>query len=563
MAKQQLKELINFASQIKLKISGRGNKNIIYNSFQNEPSNVKIEGVSQSCRKVCNFQRDVNNVILYFSSSINTCENMFYLLEDIIEIDLSNFDFSNIQSTENMFLNCTQLKKIEFGDIKTTSLTNMNSMFARCSNLESIDLSKFNTNKIKYFQRVFFYCINIVSINLGNIDTSSATSLRSFFEHCESLISIDVSSFITSSVTDMNHMFFHCYSLKIIIFPEILDVTKVTNMDAMFSFCYSLTALDLSQFKLTVVSDTGFMFHNCKKLKYINLPNFPPIKIKNILYMFRNLTSLVYLNIKNIDKYPDSFMNLTFEYPNSFFKICSQQTDMINYLTQENLNDRNQCSNICFRNNIKIPYDSNECITSCKNKGYEYEYLNICYHSCPDFTHAIYQINNNNALICLDKNPEGYYLDTNGFYKNCYQSCKFCYGPGTETDHNCKECKTNYFFFDDSFYENNCYQKCSGYYYDNNHMYHCAVRCSGEHSKLIINTNKCMDSCENDNKYKYEYNNICYEECNEGIDNNSEGKCFDTNIYQYIDTATNEIIGDNEEIYERIINKGLPNFILS
>ena len=92
----------------------------------------------------------------------------------------------------------------------------------------------------------------------------------------------------------------------------------------MFSFCYSLTALDLSQFKLTVVSDTGFMFHNCQKLKYINLPNFPPIKIKYMLYMFRNLTSLVYLNIKTIDKLPYSDMNLTFEYPNSFFNICSQ-----------------------------------------------------------------------------------------------------------------------------------------------------------------------------------------------------------------------------------------------
>ena len=104
-------------------------------------------------------------------------------------------------------------------------------------------------------------------------------------------------------------------------------------------------------------------------------------------------------------------------------------------------------------------------MTSCKENKYDYEYLNICYHQCPDYTHAIQKNISDDALICLDKNPKGYYLDIDGFYKECFETCKFCYGPGTELDHNCSICKNNLTFFNDSFYKNNCYEICPYYYY--------------------------------------------------------------------------------------------------
>ena len=173
---------IYFSLEIKLVIKGTGEKNILYDSFNYIPSEVKIEGKKENCNKICTFKRETNNVILYYSNLINSCENMFYQLHDIIEIDFSKFDFSIVKSTKKMFYNCTQLKKINFGNIKTTSLTNMDSMFSGCSNLESIDLSKFTTNKIKSFYCIFLDCINLKKINLGNMNTSSATTLRGFFK---------------------------------------------------------------------------------------------------------------------------------------------------------------------------------------------------------------------------------------------------------------------------------------------------------------------------------------------------------------------------------------------
>ena len=47
--------------------------------------------------------------------------------------------------------------------------------------------------------------------------------------------------------------------------------------------------------------------------------------------------------------------------------------------------------------------------------------------------------------------------------------------------------------------------------------------------KIIHNTNECIDSCENSNQYKYEYNGKCYETCSNGFlydeNNNKLDKC--------------------------------------
>ena len=235
---------------------------------------------------------------------------------------------------------------------------------------------------------------------------------------------------------------------------------------------------------------------------------------------------------------------------------------MKNYLSNKGI--INNCDDTCFKKNIKIGYDKNNCITSCKEIGYSHEYLNICYNKCPEYTHAIKTENRNDVLICLDKKPEGYYLDTDGFYKECYESCKLCDGKGDEIDHNCTLCKQDYYFFDDSFYKNNCYKKCPNYYYyDDNYRYHCADNCSVIYYNLIINSNKCIDNCEKESIYKYEYDKICYEECHNGINSEKEGICLDSNIYQYINTTNNEIIGDNEEIFQRIKEKSLYNYNIS
>ena len=40
--------------------------------------------------------------------------------------------------------------------------------------------------------------------------------------------------------------------------------------------------------------------------------------------------------------------------------------------------------------------------------------------------------------------------------------------------------------------------------------------CPEYYNKFILEKTKCIDKCENDDTYKYEYDNICYESCPKG-----------------------------------------------
>ena len=88
------------------------------------PSEVLVNGVKDdTCSKTCDLQGDKNNITLKFNYEINSCFQMFRNVQNMIEINLSNFNFSKVETLNRMFLGCRNLKKIEFGNIDTSSVT--------------------------------------------------------------------------------------------------------------------------------------------------------------------------------------------------------------------------------------------------------------------------------------------------------------------------------------------------------------------------------------------------------------------------------------------------------
>ena len=123
---------------------------------------------------------------------------------------------------------------------------------------------------------------------------------------------------------------------------------------------------------------------------------------------------------------------------NSNIKMCIKDDTTINYLPIF----RNQCSDNCFNNNIKIDLRSNTCINNCNECLNNYEYYKLCFDICPENTHPKI-----NEFLCLDKKPKGYYLDNNIHqYNLCYETCKDCNKKGNEINNNCVECKNGYKF---------------------------------------------------------------------------------------------------------------------
>ena len=469
------RKLNNYYSEIKLVIQvseqgyGSHNINILNDGFNTVPNEVLVNGeIRKDCNKKCELKNGKYNITLRFENQTNSCYYMFDRVNNIIEIDLSNFDASKVNDMNSMFANCKKLEKINFGNINTSSVENMRSLFYGSSNLTSIDLSNLDTSNVKIMRTMFCGCSNLEKINFGNINTSSVENMEYLFYGCSNLISIDLSNFDTSNVENMEKMFYKCYKLKY---------------------------LDLSNFNTQKVTTINSMFYYCESLIFLNLKNF---QIKS-----------------EVDK-TDAFEDIS-----SYVKYCIQDDATKNYLIPDK---ESICDNDCFNENIKIDINNNNCIKTCSGQiyngnYYKYEYNNICYVQCPTDSYPLFcnEKECNNIRECFDKTPENYYLDINkNVYKKCFETCKYCYGDGNEANNNCEECKENYTFLKENNFITNCFIRCDFYYYfDKYNKYNCTqeFQCPEEYNKLVLDKNKCINNCKNDNIYQYEYKNTCYLKC--------------------------------------------------
>ena len=413
-------------------------------------------------------------------------------------------------------------------------ITDCFSMFYNLKNIITIDLSKFDSSLVTNFNLMLYYCTSLISINFDNFNTSNAISMVGLFMECTSLISLDLSMFNTSSVQAIDYMFFDCFSL---------------------------TSLNIINFNTTLVLSMNYMFYNCNSLTSLNIYNFEFISLISNEKMFDycNESLLYCINEQKATKIL-SVLNFT---NNNYINICKD--------------------NICPIESDIINIDSILCISYCYNDNiYKYEYNNKCYKDCPNNTY----ISLKNDFKCY-KELEGYYLDNN-IFKPCYISCKSCNTSGNINDNNCIECKPNYIFKMNLFNKTNCYEICSYYFYfdlNNNHYCTSKKECPKEQNKLIIEKNKCIDNCYNDDIYKYEYNNICYKECpnNTYLNNGNQNKiCLDklnstnlinilnsikennnlNNKYDSINIIKNDILMNNIDSILNIIEKEKNDLII-
>ena len=393
----------------------------------------------------------------------------------------------------------------------------------------------------------------------------------SLFYGCKSLKSIDLSNFDNSKVTNMNCLFCGCSNLIEINFGKI-NTSSVKNMEGLFAYCTSLTSIDLSNFDTSNVETMEAMFYYCYNLKYLDLSNFITPKVTTIYKMFYYCSSLIYLNLFQFQMNSPVNKSYAFDKIYENVKYCINDTETKNYLLGNNT--ISICSDTCYNeNNLKIDKINNICVESCLNKGYEYN--SICDEKCPKGT----LINGNlcednkcvrnedyycsfyyyceyfNYYYCHYHDPEGYYLDIDdGIYKKCYETCKFCNGKGNETINNCIECKYGYTFLNETKNKTNCYnKKCYNYYYYDSDEYHCTdnLKCPENYSKLIENQKICIDKCINDDIYKYEYNNNCYQICPGEtyiIDDRHDNICYNkTPVGYYLDIENKTF----KQCYER------------
>ena len=228
-------------------------------NIEDEESDDEIKLWLDPTDKTAYYYTEPEKVYLNTDSSGMFFQVFFDGLENILEIDLSNFD--------------------------TSKVTNMSFIFSDMSHLTTLDLSNFDTSKVTNMERMFNNMTNLTTLNLSNFDTSQVTNMSNMFAVTPKLTTLDLSSFNTSKVTNMERMFYGMRNLTILNLSN-FNTSNVMSMSNMFSNMSSLTTLDLSNFDTSKVIIMNGMFYGMRNLTILDLSNFDTSKVTDMHDMF-------------------------------------------------------------------------------------------------------------------------------------------------------------------------------------------------------------------------------------------------------------------------------------
>ena len=197
----------------------------------------------------------------------------------------------------------------------------------------------------------------------------SLTNCGHMFKDLTNIIKADLSKFDSSKVTNMHSMFYGCSNLISIDLSN-LNTSKVQNLRSMFNNCFSLISLDLSSFDTSSVTSIYHMLMGCKSLIYVNLLSF---------------------NSKIFTDTTDIFLNTS---KNLIY--CINESSSLIKKEAESLNTSNDCSNICFQNNITIDLENKKCVYYQINNSYDENHIKES--NATEYFNNTIKINNNKTF---------------------------------------------------------------------------------------------------------------------------------------------------------------------
>ena len=350
--------------------------------------------------------------------------------------------------------------------------------------------------------------MNLEYINLTGINTSSVTNMGGMFQNNPKLASLDLSSFNTSSVLSMESMFCSCSNL-VFLNISTFNTSSVKDMTSMFSFCVSLESIDLSNFNTNKELDMTRMFCYCTNLKSIKFPKKNKNKIfgSNMKYLFEEYSSLTSLDLSSFDTSFTSNINGMFEKCLSLTSIELSSFNTSNIINMDNM--FKQCRKLEFLDLSNFDTKSVISMESMFSECDSLIYLNLKSFVIHNSTNINYIFPGNSLKICCDQEFEA-------LIKGKYSYINIC-----------------------------------------------SDICFSDTRKIVSEFRKCIKDCNtDDNEYKYEYNNKCYEKCPEGTFSSSNNLYFciklDCEYYNINKTECFENFPEGYYIYdkdEKIIDK--------
>ncbi|MGL4947829.1 MAG: hypothetical protein ACRC42_00370, partial [Mycoplasma sp.] len=198
--------------------------------------------------------------------------------------------------------------------------------------------------------------------------------------------------------------------------------------------------------------------------------------------------------------------------------------------TTTNISENNQYCTKCFEGNSFIENNLRNCFSTSSlsqmNPTYYLDQSDNTFKKCHNNCGSCTQKGDDNTNLCTscDKNKnmhfiihsptncvsppgDGYYLVTsNNTYVPCWDTCTSCFNIGSEEDHKCNRCISNYIFTEDRF---KCIERTSNpddYFWDDSDgepiFKKCHKNCLVCHQQGNDEYNKC-DKCTSDRAFLY------------------------------------------------------------
>ena len=296
------------------------------------------------------------------------------------------------------------------------------------------------------------------------------------FKDLREILFINFTNFDLSQVTNMDGMFSGCYALTSIDFNSNVKINSLLSFNSMFHECYSLLYLDLNFMDTSSITDMSFLFADCRSLKYLDISYFNTTSVQTMMSMFQDCHSLSSLNLNN-------FNTSSLENMNSMFLRCFS----LEFLYLDNFDTK-------LVTDMGSMFEDCEKLISLDLQNFETSlvtFMNSMFYNCK-------------SLIFLRINFKvGEYLEIDSYLFPDINTIKICINDEF----------INFLGGDD-------------YFQYKDYELNCSDICFQENKKMIIDKNKCVFNCFDDEEYILEYNNVCYKSCPEGTQPISDIKCI-------------------------------------
>ena len=326
----------------------------------------------------------------------------------------------------------------------------------------------FINDKLQNYNGNVAYNLNDSQNNITMIWDHLLTNCDLMFYSLYNITKIEFINFDTSKVTSMYGMFFNCISITSLNLNN-FDTSMVQDMDGMFYGCFSLESLEISNFNTSSVKSMASLFYNCVLLTSIDLSSFDTSSVTEMYSMFYRCQSLKSLNLSNFNTSLVSDMNALFCncYSLTSLDLTNFNTSLVSAMERMFYN----CNSLM---SLKINF------------------------TCPKLEYLDYMFYNCSSLISLDLNNfntlSAYVID---IFSNISEHLILCINEDKNPD-----IISNLSLQNPNYYNN------------------CSDICFNKTIKIKINENNtCSFDCINDEVYKFEYKNMCYESCPNGTHN--------------------------------------------